>query len=66
MKIFEFTVTRDVTESCRVRVKARSIEEAHEMALADPRPMRGCGWERDDGNADKPYIPDPDDYEAVK
>ena len=62
MPKFEFTLTRDTTESVRVTVEADSIEEAQEEALANPP---ATGWEQDDNTPQDPYLPDPEDWEEV-
>jgi hypothetical protein len=66
MNKYTFTVTRDITESTRVTVKADNIGEAHCEAIT----MDLDGWEVDDNPgqsgiaAGAPYIPDPSDYEC--
>lgn len=62
---FEFTITRDVTESARVRVKAVTIEQAQRIAL---KPEFYMDFDKapfafDDGNVPPvPYLPDVSDY----
>jgi len=58
MPKFEFTLTRDVTESVTVEIEADTIEEAQARALEHP-PVGG--WSLDDNEHDA-YLPDPDDY----
>jgi len=60
MPKFSFTLTRDLTESVRVQIEADSLDEAHEAALLDPPKS---GWETDDNPPQRPYLPDPDDFE---
>ena len=64
MPTYEFHMTRDTTETCQVRIKAETIEEAHRRALeADGSNWQ---WEPDDENfKDAPYIPDDSDYREI-
>ncbi len=62
MNKYTFTVTRDITESTRVTVKADSIGEAHAEAIGGNMDLDG--WEVDDNPGGDPYIPDPSDYEC--
>jgi hypothetical protein len=60
-KQYEVVITRDLTESCHVRVKARNSHEAEKKAL-EKAGLFGEnveGWEIDEGNLHKVYLPDP-------
>jgi hypothetical protein len=63
MPKYAFTLTRDVTESVRVEINAKSIEDAHEQALMNPPK---AGWEMDDNTPQDPYLPDKEDYEEIE
>ncbi|MDB2578770.1 hypothetical protein N9Y00_06995 [Tateyamaria sp.] len=63
MPKFEFTLTRDVTESANVVIEADTIEEAQAKALENPPPG---GWAVDDNDTDGAYLPDPDDFLEVQ
>jgi len=73
MKEFWFNVTRNITESVRVRVPAETIEEAHQKALedveeyADTDALGNLEWEADDSFqfASDPYIRAPEEYAEV-
>lgn len=56
---YDVLVTREVTESCTVRVEAGSVREAERLAV----PMANNGptieWSVDDGSQQDPYICDP-------
>ncbi len=61
LKQYEVLLTREVTESCHVRVKAHSLQEAETKAL-EKAGLYGenvSGWEIDEGNLHKVYLPDP-------
>lgn len=62
MKKFQFTLTRDTTESVTVTIEADTIEEAQEKALENPPET---GWEQDDNDPQDPYLPDSEDWEEV-
>jgi len=55
---YEVILTRDVTESCRVKVKAASHDEAEERALAIAGRYGQCAglWEKDEGNDHEVYM----------
>jgi hypothetical protein len=61
LKAFDVLLTRETTESCSVRVKARSLQEAGKKALkkAGTYGENVDGWETDEGNLHKVYLPDP-------
>ncbi len=63
LKVFEFAITRDVTQSMRCSVEAESIEDAHDIGLERYR-FALLGWEMDDF-CGRPYIADPDDYNIL-
>jgi len=62
MPKFEFTLTRDTTESVSVTVEADTIEEAQSEALGNPPET---GWTQDDNSPADAYLPDPDDWKEA-
>lgn len=61
LKLYDVVLTRDATESCRVLVKARNPREAEKQAL-EKVGLYGenvSGWETDEGNLHKVYLPYP-------
>jgi hypothetical protein len=61
LKAYDVLLTREATESCAVRVKARSPREAEKKAMekAGAYGENVDGWETDEGNLHKVYLPDP-------
>lgn len=64
---FEFTITRDVTESAVVRVTAANIEQAQRIALRpnfyeDPSK---ASFSVDEGNVHVPYLPAGDTFVVI-
>ena len=71
MKRFLVTITRDITESCQIEVKAETAEQANALAL-DALRRRDLDiydpcWEVDDGvpSDSECYLPDPDSTEEI-
>jgi hypothetical protein len=60
-KTYDVLLTREATESCSVRVKARSPREAEKKALkkAGTYGEKVAGWEPDEGNFHAVCLPDP-------
>lgn len=69
LPIFQFTISREVTESATVRVRAATIEQAQRMAL---RPEFYTNYDNapfafDDGNVPPvPYLPAGGEYDIIE
>lgn len=57
-KQYDVLVTRDATESVRVRVTAGSPKEAEQKAIEQAK--HEMVWELDEGNIVEPYVADPE------
>lgn len=69
MPEFEFDITKDVTMTARVRIKADTIEEAQAIAQQPSffnDPDIQAKFELDEGNVGRDvYLPDESDWEEV-
>jgi hypothetical protein len=59
---YTFLVTRDVTESAKVTIRANSIEEAQTIALSRDYEDK-LDFQPDDGSGDDPYLADEHEWE---
>ena len=59
LRAYYVCVTRDVTESTRIQVRAVNWADAERQALHIAREDNTLTWDLDEGNLARPYIPDP-------
>ena len=65
LKLYEMTITRDLTESARVRVWAASAEHARSLAVSGEMEVV-ANFEIDDLLYGNTYLPDYDDIQIVE
>lgn len=68
MPTFEFTITRNITQSATVRVSACTIEEARATALSSDfheDPTKAKFLNDDENVPEQPYLPDPEDFRIL-